>query len=111
MLSMDDLLLILNEPESAKETKRTYVRVIVPLPLPKLYTYSVPFHLIPEVKIGVRVEVQLGRNGLFMKYTKKPPTTKPSRYWQSWTRNLLSRKNNFDSGIGCLNTMYVRWAK
>ena len=65
MLSMDDLLLILNEPESAKETKRTYVRVIVPLPLPKLYTYSVPFHLIPEVKIGVRVEVQLGRNGLY----------------------------------------------
>ena len=62
---MDDLLLILNEPESAKETKRTYVRVIVPLPLPKLYTYSVPFHLIPEVKIGVRVEVQLGRNGLY----------------------------------------------
>lgn len=62
---MDDLLLILNEPESAKETKRTYVKVVVPLPLPKLYTYSVPYHLIAMVQVGVRVEVQLGRQGLY----------------------------------------------
>lgn len=62
---MDDLLLLLNETEPAKETKRTYVTVIVPLPLPKLYTYSVPFHLLSQVKVGVRVELQMGRQGLY----------------------------------------------
>ena len=51
--------------EIPKEQKRTYVNVILPLPLPQLYTYSVPFHLIHEVKKGLRVEVEMGRQGLF----------------------------------------------
>lgn len=46
-------------------SKRTFVEVIIPLPLPKLYTYSVPFHLLNDLKIGVRAELQLGRLGLF----------------------------------------------
>jgi primosomal protein N' (replication factor Y) len=62
---MDDLLLILEESQGGTERKRMYVTVIVPMPLPKLYTYSVPFHLKSEVEIGVRVEVQLGRQGLY----------------------------------------------
>lgn len=80
---MDDLLLILEESQSGQERKRMYVTVIVPMPLPKLYTYSVPFHLRDEVQVGHRVEVQLGRQGLYAalvyKITEEVPDykTKP----------------------------------
>ncbi len=62
---MDDLLLILEESAGGPERKLMFVTVIVPMPLPKLYTYSVPFHLKEAVAVGKRVEVQLGRQGLY----------------------------------------------
>ncbi len=40
----------------------TYVRVILPLAIPKPYTYYVPEELVEEVQFGVRVEVQFGRS-------------------------------------------------
>lgn len=58
---MDQLLTLL-EDDQIPEIKRTYVTVILPLPLPKLYTYSVPFHYKDSVARGIRVEVQFGRN-------------------------------------------------
>lgn len=41
----------------------TYVQVILPLALPKAYTYYVPEELMKDIKFGVRVEVQFGRGG------------------------------------------------
>lgn len=40
---------------------QTFVSVILPLATPKPYTYHVPEELIPEIKFGVRVEVQFGK--------------------------------------------------
>ncbi len=39
-----------------------YVKVIIPIAVPKTYTYFVPAALVPQIQVGVRVEVQLGRN-------------------------------------------------
>ena len=39
-----------------------YAEVILPLALPKTYTYSVPQSLSGKIKIGCRVEVVLGKN-------------------------------------------------
>ena len=41
------------------------MQVILPLALPKLYTYAVPVDLDTEIQIGKRVEVQFGRNKLY----------------------------------------------
>jgi primosomal protein N' (replication factor Y) len=50
------------------ETFHTYnyfVQVILPLALPKTYTYAVPVHLEELIQTGVRVEVQFGRQKLY----------------------------------------------
>ena len=39
-----------------------YVEVILPLPLDGTFTYSVPYTLAPQVRMGVRVVVPLGRS-------------------------------------------------
>ena len=38
------------------------VRVILPLALPKPYTYYVPPELLPQIRFGIRVEVQFGKS-------------------------------------------------
>ena len=40
--------------------RQTYVTVVLPLAVPKPYTYLVPEAMMAEVQFGVRVEVQLG---------------------------------------------------
>ncbi|MBK8350729.1 MAG: DEAD/DEAH box helicase [Saprospirales bacterium] len=50
------------------ETRHSYkyfVQVILPLALPKLYTYAVPTNLDHAIKIGCRVEVQFGKQKLY----------------------------------------------
>jgi primosomal protein N' (replication factor Y) len=50
------------------ETFHTYnyfVQVILPLALPKTYTYAVPVHLEELIQTGVRVEVQFGKQKLY----------------------------------------------
>ncbi len=63
------------------ETFHTYnyfVQVILPLALPKAYTYAVPAHLEAQIQTGVRAEVQFGRQKLYTaiihSVTKEPPT-------------------------------------
>ena len=63
------------------ETFHTYnyfINVVLPLALPKLYTYAVPIELEQQVQPGVRVEVQFGRQKLYTaivhSITINPPT-------------------------------------
>lgn len=44
---------------------QTYATVILPLALPKPYTYAAPEHLVPELSFGKRVEVQFGQSKLY----------------------------------------------
>lgn len=62
---MASLLILLEDSDYQHQNKMTFVDVVLPLPLVQMYTYSVPFHLLPFVKRGVRVEVQLGNRGLY----------------------------------------------
>ena len=43
-------------------TTQTFVTVILPMAIPKPYTYSVPEKLVESLQFGIRVEVQFGRN-------------------------------------------------
>lgn len=48
-----------------QHTYKQFVQVILPLALPKLYTYAVPEYLTGQIKTGCRVEVQFGRQKLY----------------------------------------------
>ena len=41
------------------------MQVVLPLALPKPYTYFVPEELVDKIQFGVRVEVQFGQNRLY----------------------------------------------
>jgi len=43
-----------------KSSSGFYIKVVVPLPLPNLFTYSVADALISQIEIGKRVLVQFG---------------------------------------------------
>jgi primosomal protein N' (replication factor Y) (superfamily II helicase) len=45
--------------------KRVFADVILPLPLPDLFTYEVPEELVTKVQSGVRVVVQFGKQKVF----------------------------------------------
>ncbi|MBG8556445.1 replication restart helicase PriA [Hymenobacter guriensis] len=48
------------QPEAATDRVTLFADVILPLPLPKLYTYRVPYELNDQVVVGGRVIVQFG---------------------------------------------------
>ncbi len=58
-----------------------FVEVIIPLALPKNYTWAVPEHLQPGIQPGVRVEVVLGKNkryaGIVKRIVEKPASFEP----------------------------------
>jgi len=48
-----------------------FAEIIIPLALPKNYTWSVPTHLKEQVQIGCRVEVNLGKNKKYAGIVKR----------------------------------------
>ncbi len=57
-----------------------YITVILPLALPKLYTYEVPIEFSGKVKTGVRVEVQFGKKNLYSGLVYQVSDQKPDAY-------------------------------
>ena len=78
---MDQLELNVPTPD----TRVTYfVDVILPVPIPKLFTYRLPYQLNNRVEIGQRVVVQFGPRkiltGIIGKIHQNPPTKYEARY-------------------------------
>lgn len=57
-----------------------YVEVILPLAIPKAYTYQVPEELVGEISFGVRVEVQFGKNRLYSALVIETKAQAPEAY-------------------------------
>ena len=49
----------------------SFADVIIPLALPKTFTWSVPQNLLEAIKVGCRVEVNLGKNKKYAGVVKK----------------------------------------
>ncbi len=62
----------------ADKSASTWLEVILPLAIPKTYTYSVPVELIEEVKVGCRVEVVFGKNKKYSGVIKSVIAERPS---------------------------------
>lgn len=64
-----------------------FVDVILPLSLPNLYTYRIPYELNDTIKVGQRVVVQLGKSKLYTAIIKtihqQPPKNYEAKYIQS----------------------------
>lgn len=54
--------------------------VLLPLPLPNLFTYKIPLDLVDDVKKGVRVAVQFGRNKIYTALVYKVHNNPPENY-------------------------------
>jgi primosomal protein N' (replication factor Y) len=57
-----------------------YAEIIIPLALPKNYTWEIPSTLLDEVMIGMRVEVMLGANKRYAGIVKKIFNEKPAAF-------------------------------
>jgi primosomal protein N' (replication factor Y) (superfamily II helicase) len=60
-----------------KPIPTSFATVILPLAVPKPYTYSIPDELLDRVQFGVRVEVQLSQAKLYAAIVIEITTTKP----------------------------------
>ncbi len=56
---------------------KTWVEVILPLAIPKTYTYSVPEKLVGKIKVGSRAEVVFGKNKKYAGIIKSISIEKP----------------------------------
>ncbi len=66
-----------------------FVEVIIPLALPKNYTWAVPLHLQNSVQPGIRVEVVLGKNKRYAGIIKKILPAKPEAFQPKDILNVL----------------------
>ncbi len=74
---------------SSLQGEQLYAEVIIPLALPKNYTWSVPSHLQQTVKVGCRVEVVLGRSKRYAGIVKTLHANKPDAFTPKEIINLL----------------------
>ncbi|QQR95509.1 MAG: hypothetical protein IPJ93_01770 [Bacteroidota bacterium] len=63
-----------------KSSSGFYIKVVVPLPLPNLFTYSVADALISQIEIGKRVLVQFGSQKIYAAIVLETSVAKPEDY-------------------------------
>ena len=66
-----------------------YAEIIIPLALPKNYTWQVPAHLQESLSSGVRVEVNLGKNKKYAGIVKRLHEEKPEFFEPKEILNVL----------------------
>jgi primosomal protein N' (replication factor Y) (superfamily II helicase) len=66
-----------------------FAEIVIPLSLPKNYTWSVPANLVSQVMPGIRVEVVLGKNKRYSGVVKRLHTDKPEFFETKDILNVL----------------------
>lgn len=69
--------------------KTLFVEVLLPLALPELYTYRVPFELNDEIKVGKRVVVQFGQSRVYSAIVISITEKIPIGYQVKYILNVL----------------------
>jgi primosomal protein N' (replication factor Y) (superfamily II helicase) len=62
------------------DSAHTFVEVILPLALPKTFTYAVPSELLPQLKMGIRAEVEFGKNKRYTALVVERHDNMPAAY-------------------------------
>ena len=66
-----------------------FVDVILPLAVPNLYTYRVPFEWNESIAIGKRVVVQFGRGKLYSALVRRIHENPPKQYVAKYIDSIL----------------------
>ena len=66
-----------------------FAEIIIPLALPKNYTWSVPQAMLDSIKVGCRVEVNLGKNKKYAGVVKRLHNDRPEFFEAKDILNLL----------------------
>jgi primosomal protein N' (replication factor Y) len=66
-----------------------FADVILPVPIPRMFTYRVPRLMVEEMKIGARVIVQFGKNRVVTAVVGRIHTTPPEKYQAKYVLELL----------------------
>ncbi len=74
------------------DRKTLFVDVILPLAVPNLYTYRIPFELNEQVKVGQRVVVQLGKSKLYTALIKTIHEQAPKQYEARYIDSVLDEE-------------------
>ncbi len=75
----------------AKETK--FIDVVLPLSVPNLFTYRLPFELNDYIQVGQRVIVPFGKGGkLYTALVKRIHQTPPKEYSAKYVESLLDEQ-------------------
>jgi len=74
-----------------EERATWFADVILPLAVPNLYTYRVPYNWNEFVKPGQRVVVQFGKNKLYMALIKRLHQTPPAEYQAKYIQDILDK--------------------
>src|SRR5690606_10877915 len=62
------------------DPEQWFAEIILPLNLPKSLTYGIPVNMQPHLKIGMRVEVALGKNKIYTGIVAHITKVRPELY-------------------------------
>lgn len=66
-----------------------FADVILPVPIPRMFTYRVPRHFVNDIKTGARVIVEFGKNRVVTAVVGKIHTKPPEKYQAKYILELL----------------------
>ncbi|WP_439879953.1 replication restart helicase PriA [Pontibacter sp. MBLB2868] len=89
---MSELLNFNYPPEQVVERVTLFADVILPLPLPKLYTYRIPFEMNDDVLVGARVIVQFGSKKVLSCIVAEIHENAPADYQAKYILDYLDDK-------------------
>ncbi|MFD2514309.1 primosomal protein N' [Pontibacter locisalis] len=89
---MSELLNFNYPPEQVVERVTLFADVILPLPLPKLYTYRIPFDMNDDVMVGARVIVQFGSKKVLSCIVAEIHENAPADYQAKYILDALDDK-------------------
>ncbi len=69
-----------------------YADIILPLSIPRVYTYGIPLEWQQAIRIGMRVEVQFGQKRAYSGIVKRLHNDKPDVYAVKPIRQLLDEE-------------------
>ncbi|AKQ46102.1 primosomal protein N' [Rufibacter radiotolerans] len=78
--------------DDVHERVTLFADVILPLPLPKLYTYRVPYQMSEEVMVGARVLVQFGSKKVLSCVVARVHETPPKDYQAKYLLEVIDEK-------------------
>ncbi|WP_192821493.1 primosomal protein N' [Rufibacter sp. LB8] len=78
--------------DDVSERVTLFADVILPLPLPKLFTYRVPYEMADEVSVGVRVLVQFGAKRVLSCVVARIHETPPKEYQAKYILEVIDEK-------------------